>query len=68
MPFEIDVTESELYQLGREDGIQRGEERGITKGITKGGASILARFLERRFGALPLSVKDRLEQADHAQL
>jgi len=56
MPFEIDVTESELYQLGREDG------------IAKGAAQILSRLLERRFGPLPQSVRDRLDRASHTEL
>jgi hypothetical protein len=60
LPFEIDVTETELYQLGKE----RGEESGIAKGA----ALFLSRFLERRFGSLPEHFRDRLDHATHDQL
>ncbi|HEY3741220.1 MAG TPA: DUF4351 domain-containing protein, partial [Bryobacteraceae bacterium] len=64
LPFEIDVTETELYQLGKEAGLQRGEQRGIAKGA----ASILSRLLVRRFGPLPEHLRDRLEHATRDQL
>lgn len=56
LPFEIDVTETELYQLGREDG------------ILKGGAFFLSELLEQRFGLLPEHYRDRLEHATRSQL
>jgi hypothetical protein len=64
MPFEIDITETELYKLGEEQGISRG----ISQGIAKEALAILTRLLEKRFGPLPASVKSRLEQADHTEL
>jgi hypothetical protein len=56
MPIEIDVTENELFKWGEAKGISLGEARGEAKLLTK--------FLERRFGPLQESVRDRIYAAD----
>jgi hypothetical protein len=60
MPIEIDVTENELFKWGEEVG----EARGISLGESRGEAKLLTKFLERRFGPLPESVRTRIYAAD----
>jgi predicted transposase/invertase (TIGR01784 family) len=49
---------------GMEKGIQKGMELGIGQGIQQGEAALLLRLLERRFGSLDESVRQRLAGAD----
>ncbi len=49
---------------GEERGEKRGEERGEKRGEQRGEAALLLRQLERRFGALPASARDRVLAAD----
>jgi hypothetical protein len=41
-----------------------GEQRGEKRGEQRGEAALLLRLLERRFGALPASARDRVSAAD----
>lgn len=59
MPFELDVTESVVYKMGKE----RGEAAGVTATLR-----ILSRVLERRFGSVPDPVRERIENANLHQL
>jgi hypothetical protein len=55
-------------QKGRQVGRQEGEQKGRHEGRQEGEAALLLRQLERRFGALPASVRDRIATADTASL
>jgi flagellar biosynthesis/type III secretory pathway protein FliH len=45
-----------------EKGVEKGIEKGIEKGFDKGRRELLRELLQERFGALPQSVEDRLQQ------
>jgi len=49
-------------------GIAEGRKEGIAHGVREGRAALVARLLERRFGALSPEVRSRLEAATIAQL
>ena len=57
------VAEAWLEQ-GRAEGI----EKGLAQGIEKGQAGLLLRLMERRFGALPESVRQRVRDASASEL
>ncbi len=48
-----------LMERGRAEGLERGEARGLERGKAEG----LARLLERRFGTLPRTARDRIAAA-----
>jgi len=56
MPVEIDIRENAFYKWGVEEATPKAEARGEAKLLTK--------FLERRFGPLPDSLRSRLAAAD----
>jgi hypothetical protein len=63
------VTRAEQWKRDwRQDGIQEGRREGFQAGLHKGEAALLLRLLERRFGALPDAVKDRVGAADISML
>ena len=47
---------------------QEGEQKGRQEGEKEGEAKVLLRLLERRFGAVPDPVRDRIASADVADL
>ena len=53
MPFELDITESEIYKMGQVQGIAEGKAEGRVEGARQ----VLVRLLEKRFG--PLTRADR---------
>jgi hypothetical protein len=53
---------------GEQKGRQEGEQKGRLEGRLEGEAALLLRLLERRFGALPDWVRDRIAAADTASL
>ena len=57
-----------LIAEGKAKGRAEGKAEGIAEGEAKGEAKSLTRLLERRFGPLPRSVKDRIASADLDQL
>jgi len=48
--------------------LQEGRQEGIQEGMQKGEANTLARLLERRFGAVPDAVRERVATASLEQL
>jgi predicted transposase YdaD len=48
--------------------LEEGEQKGRLEGRLEGEAALLLRLLERRFGALPDWVRDRIAAADTASL
>ncbi|MDX3895159.1 DUF4351 domain-containing protein [Pusillimonas sp.] len=48
---------------GHKEGLEEGREEGRQEGLKEGQASILHGLLTRKFGALPDSVQQRLENA-----
>ena len=52
----------------REEGLKSGLEKGREEGRAEGQVAVLARLLTLKFGELPESVKQCLEQADEAEL
>jgi len=55
-------------QEGRLEGIQEGIQKGMRKGMRKGEANTLVRLLERRFGAVPDAVRERVATASLEQI
>jgi len=55
-------------QEGRVEGRMEGRVEGRLEGRLEGEAALLLRLLERRFGALPVRVKERVAAADAAAL
>jgi hypothetical protein len=49
---------------GRAEGKAEGEAKGKAEGRAEGEATILVRLLERRFGAVPVAVRQRIFAAD----
>jgi hypothetical protein len=64
MPFEIDETQTELYQLGQ----LRGEQKGQQFGRTIEARHMLTSLLSRRFGAISSSIAERIGSADYEQV
>jgi hypothetical protein len=56
MPFDLDVTESEIYKMGH------------VQGKVEGTRQVLARLLEKRFGPLSRTFRKRIGEANEAQL
>jgi len=52
------------YDKGLADGEARGRAKWLAEGEALGKASLLTRVLEKRFGALPADVEDRIFTAD----
>ena len=48
--------------------IEQGKAEGMARGLAEGEAKSLARLLERRFGPLPRSARDRIAAAPLEQL
>ena len=61
-------TVEEWTRQWKEDGLREGREEGRQEGWQEGEASLLRKLLERRFGALPAWVYDKLAQAAPEQL
>ena len=55
-------------QEGEQKGRQEGEQKGRQEGRQEGEAQVLLRLLERRFGSVPDTVRDRIASADVADL
>jgi len=53
---------------GMEEGRQKGLQQGLQQGLHEGEAALLRKLLERRYGALPTWVRDKLAQAAPEQL
>ena len=53
---------------GRQKGLQQGLQQGLLQGLHEGEAALLRKLLERRFGAVPTWVRDKLAQAAPEQL
>ncbi len=51
-------------QKGFEKGLQQGLQQGIQHGKRQGEAEVLLRLLERKFGSLPQTLRQRIETAD----
>ena len=65
--WKADGLQQGLLQ-GLQEGRQKGLQEGKLEGRLEGERVLLQKQLERRFGALPTWVSERLAQADHAQL
>ena len=53
-----------LIQTTREQSLQQGMQQGLQQGKRQGEAALLLRLLEKRFGAIPESVQQQIQQAD----
>lgn len=58
----------EDVQLKQTRFYQEAKEKGLEKGLQQGEKMILQRLLVRRFGELPLSVQQQLQQASAEQV
>ena len=72
MPFEIDITENEIYKLGARQALAKGRAKWLARGRQEGrleaARQMLAKLAENRFGPLPAAALTRLERADQEQL
>jgi len=73
MPVPDDLWESETVlaedvEAWKQKYIEKGRQEGVEIGERKGEAAALFRLLERRFGALPEWVKERVTAADRGAL
>ena len=50
------------------EGILQGIEQGIEQGLVKGESKLLRKQLERKFGPLPVTITDRLNNATEMEL
>ena len=68
MPLFIDILDNKV--LGREfkRGLQEGIQEGELKGELKGELTVLRRLIEKRFGAMPGWVEERLAGRSTAEL
>ena len=57
-----------LTQPYFEQGVEKGIEKGIQQGRVEGHAKSLVRLLERRFGRLPVHLRERVFAADMQSL
>ncbi len=64
MPLFIDILDNKV--LGRE--LKRGLQEGIQEGELKGELTVLRRLIEKRFGAMPGWVEERLAGRSTAEL
>ncbi len=64
MPLFIDILDNKV--LGRE--FKRGLQEGIQEGELKGELTVLRRLIEKRFGAMPGWVEERLAGRSTAEL
>jgi len=62
------VVDLALLATLREQGLVAGRQEGLVVGKAAGIAESLTRLLERRFGALPRSVRDRIVGARPEQV
>ncbi len=67
-----DAWHAQGVQRGMEQGIEQGIEKGIEKGIERGRRmereQVLLGILEKRFGLLPCTVRERIETAHAPEL
>ncbi|MBF0310416.1 MAG: Rpn family recombination-promoting nuclease/putative transposase [Magnetococcales bacterium] len=66
--WHVEKWAREYERIGEQRGELRGEQRGELRGELRGERSLLLRLLNRRFGSLPESVRQRLDEADGASL
>ncbi|MBF0423840.1 MAG: Rpn family recombination-promoting nuclease/putative transposase [Magnetococcales bacterium] len=64
----ISRAKPEWERIFRQEGFQEGEQKGEQKGEKKGEAKILTRLLQRRFGAVPDWVSDKIAEAEPSSL
>lgn len=65
---DVQLKQTRFYQEAKEEGLEEGLEKGLEKGLQQGEKMILQRLLVRRFGELPLSVQQQLQQASAEQV
>jgi len=53
-----------IRQQGMQKGMQQGVQQGMQQGVLQGEATMLLRLLEKRFGAIPKALQNRIQQAD----
>jgi hypothetical protein len=58
----FDIMDNEVLGPAIRKGIEQGIEQGLQKGVHKGETKILRIMLEKRFGRLPVWVKERLKK------
>jgi predicted transposase YdaD len=72
MPIFIDILENKVlgreYKRGRQEGLQEGELKGKLEGKLEGELKVLRRLIEKRFGAMPGWVEERLADQSAADL
>lgn len=59
---------AEGLEAGLKQGLREGREEGLRQGLQQGEAALLIRLLERKFGPLDASVRERVEASDADRL
>ena len=59
---------TEGLERGKIEGLTEGLERGMERGLERGKAEVLMRLMERRFGPLSRTVRDRISGAGPDEL
>ncbi|MFM7438198.1 MAG: DUF4351 domain-containing protein, partial [Snowella sp.] len=58
----------EGLERGEKQGLEQGLERGLQQGLQQGEAILILRQLDRRFGAIEFSLKQKIQNLSTAQL
>lgn len=61
---DVNLKETRFYQQALSEGEHIGHAKGRVAGRAEGEATLLLRLLDRRFGPLPDSVKQRISATD----
>jgi predicted transposase YdaD len=66
MSTSFDIRDNSFLFGIFQQGHQEGQQQGLQQGLQQGEATILQRQLERKFGALPQSVINKINSADNS--
>jgi hypothetical protein len=68
MPIHIDLRENEVLGPPYIRGLEEGEQKGRSEGRKEAALNILRRQIDKRFGALPAWVEERLAAKSPSEL
>ena len=65
---DIELKQTRFYRDVFSEGEQEGLEKGMEKGLEQGELAIVLRVLQRRFGPLPETLRERLGQLERTRI
>ena len=68
MPILDDILDHKVIGPAIRKGLQEGRQQGLQEGLQKGALAVLRRQIERRFGALPTRMEERLASLTEPEL